>query len=155
MQLTNAARQLKQKKVPFTYHTYEVNENDLSADHVARSLAVPIERLYKTICLRDDRNRHAFFLIAGHLEINLKDAAKAWGVKKVAPIAVKELETLTGYVRGGVSPIGAKKPFPVFIHDAAQTLETMIISAGKRGFQIELAPNDLLRFTNGRWFNQT
>lgn len=154
MQLTNAARQLKQRKIPFTYHAYEVDESDVSAKHVAASLGKPLDQLYKTICLEDDQRRHAFFLISGDLTIDLKSAARAWGVKKVSPVSMKELETLTGYIRGGVSPIGAKKRFPVFLHDSAKEKETIVISAGKRGYQLELAPADLLQFTEGSWFTQ-
>ncbi|MFY9858105.1 MAG: YbaK/EbsC family protein, partial [Exiguobacterium chiriqhucha] len=117
MQLTNAARQLKQRNVPFTYHTYEVDESDVSAKHVAASLGKPLDQLYKTICLENEQRRFAFFLISGELDIDLKAAAQAWGAKKASPVPMKELEALTGYIRGGVSPIGAKKRFPVFLHD--------------------------------------
>ena len=154
MQLTNAARQLKQKKIPFTYHTYEVDETDVSAKHVAMTLNKPLDELYKTICLMNEKKQYAFFLISGERDIDLKAAAKAWGAKKASPIPMKELETLTGYIRGGVSPIGAKKSFPVYLHEAAQDRETITISAGKRGYQIELTPEDLLQFTNGHWFSQ-
>lgn len=154
MQLTNAARQLKQRNVPFTYHTYEVDETDVSAKHVAHSLNKPLDELYKTICLSNEKKQHAFFLISGEDEIDLKAAAKAWGTKKVSPVPMKELEALTGYIRGGVSPIGAKKRFPVFLHEAAKEKETITISAGKRGFQLELKPDDLLKFVGGRWFTQ-
>lgn len=152
MQLTNAARQLKQQKIPFTYHTYEVDPSDVSAAHVAHTLQKPLHHLYKTICLENEKGEYAFFLISGDRDIDLKAAAKAWATKKASPIPMKQLEPLTGFVRGGVSPIGAKKRFPVFLHEAAKQQETIIISAGKRGFQIELAPDDLLRVTNGRWF---
>lgn len=154
MQLTNAARQLKQRDVPFTYHSYVVDESDVSAKHVAASLDKPLDQLYKTICLENEQRKYAFFLISGDLDIDLKAAAKAWGAKKAAPVPMKELEALTGYIRGGVSPIGAKKRFPVFLHDSASRKGTIIISAGKRGYQIELAPDDLIRFTDGRWFTQ-
>lgn len=154
MQLTNAARQLKQRNIPFTYHAYEVDETDVSARHVATSLNKPLDELYKTICLVSEKKQHAFFLISGEQEIDLKAAAKAWGVKKVAPVPMKELEALTGYIRGGVSPIGAKKRFPVFLHEDANKKQTITISAGKRGYQIELKPDDLLQFTDGRLFTQ-
>lgn len=154
MQLTNAARQLKQRNVPFTYHTYEVDETDVSARHVASALQKPLEEMYKTLLLVNEKKQYAFFLISGEREIDLKAAAKAWNAKKVSPVPMKELETLTGYIRGGVSPIGAKKRFPVFLHEAARQRETITISAGKRGFQLELKPDDLLKFLGGRWFTQ-
>lgn len=154
MQLTNAARQLKQRKIPFTFHTYDVDPSDVSASHVAASMGKPLNQLYKTICLENEQKRHAFFLIPGDMDVDLKAAAKAWGAKKASPVPMKELEALTGYIRGGVSPIGSKKPFPVFLHESAKQKETIIISAGKRGAQLELTPDDLLRFMNGRWFTQ-
>ena len=154
MQLTNAARQLKQRNIPFTYHVYEVDETDVSARHVATALQKPLDELYKTIFLVNEKNQYAFFLISGEHDIDLKAAAKAWNAKKVSPVPMKDLETLTGYIRGGVSPIGAKKRFPVFLHDVARQKETITISAGKRGFQLELKPDDLLKFVGGRLFTQ-
>ncbi|TCI43248.1 MULTISPECIES: Cys-tRNA(Pro) deacylase [unclassified Exiguobacterium] len=154
MQLTNAARKLKQRNIPFTYLSYVVDESDVSAKHVAASLDKPLDQLYKTICLENEQRKYAFFLISGDLDIDLKAAAKAWGAKKASPVPMKELEALTGYIRGGVSPIGAKKRFPVFLHDSAKQKDKIIISAGKRGYQIELTPDDLIRFTDGRWFTQ-
>ena len=100
------------------------------------------------------RTSNADSPFSGELDIDLKAAAKAWGAKKASPVPMKELETLTGYIRGGVSPIGAKKRFPVFLHDSARQKDTIIISAGKRGYQLELTPTDLLRFTDGHWFTQ-
>ena len=143
---TNAARLLDKAKIAYELIPYEVDENDLAATHVAESLGEPIERVYKTLVLKGDRNGHFVCVIQGDKEVDLKLAAKVSGNKKCDLIPMKELLPTTGYIRGGCSPIGMKKPFPTFIHTSCTDLEIIYISAGVRGLQIAIAPDDLIRF---------
>lgn len=151
--ITNAARLLKQSNVTFDLLNYDVDLNDLSAGAVANKIGRPAEDIYKTLVLVDDRGHHAFVVLSGAEELSLKAIAKAIGTKKVQLVPMKDLEKLTGYIRGGVSPIGAKRAFPVYLSDTAETKQTIIISAGKRGSQLVLAPQDLLAFTKGKVFS--
>ena len=120
---TNAARLLDKAGISYTLIPYEVDENDLAAQHVADSLGQPIERVFKTLVLHGDRNGHLVCVIPGNLEVNLKAAAKASGNKKVEMIAMKDLLPVTGYIRGGCSPIGMKKKFPTLIEQSALDFE--------------------------------
>lgn len=144
-QKTNAARLLDQKKIAYELVGYEVDENDLSAVHVATLLNEPIECVFKTILLRGDRNGLLVSVIPGDCEVNLKAVATLSQNKKVEAVAVKELLPLTGYIRGGCSPIGMKKPYPVYIHESALQHPHIFVSAGQRGLQLKLAPQDLIR----------
>lgn len=143
---TNAARLLDKARVAYSLNTYEVDENDLSAIHVAEQLGVRAGLLFKTLVLSGDR--HGFFVcvIPGDAEVDLKKAAKISGNKKADLIPMKELLPLTGYVRGGCSPIGMKKRFPTYVDSHALDETYIYISAGIRGLQIKLAPTDLVDF---------
>ncbi|KWW30812.1 MAG: putative transcription regulator [bacterium P3] len=147
---TNAARMLDQMKISYGLVPYEVDENDLGAAHIARQLGQPIERLFKTLVLRGDRTGLFVCVIPGAEEVDLKKAAKVTGNKKVEMIHVKELLPLTGYIRGGCSPIGMKKPLPTWFHETVMNHDTVYCSAGQRGLQFRLAPADLLRAAKGR-----
>ena len=146
---TNAARLLDKAKIAYELIPYEVDENDLSAIHVAASLGENIEQVFKTLVLHGDKSGYFVCVIPGEHEVDLKLAAKASGNKKCDLIPVKELLPLTGYIRGGCSPIGMKKPFPTFFHISVLQHSVIYISAGVRGLQIRIAPQDLLRFVGG------
>ena len=145
---TNAARILDKLKIPYEIKTYEVDENDLSAVHVAETAGLDVETVFKTLVTRGDKTGILMAVIGGADEINLKNLAKASGNKSVEMIALKELLPLTGYVRGGCSPLGAKKDYPVYLDSKALTHEKISISAGQRGMQLILSPNDLVKATN-------
>ena len=161
---TNVARLLDKAKVPYELIPYEVDENDLSAVHVAASLGEDIECVFKTLVLHGDKSgyfvcecvfktlvlhgdKSGYFVcvIPGEHEVDLKLAAKVSGNKKCDLIPVKELLPLTGYIRGGCSPIGMKKHFPTYIHKTCLDFPFIYVSAGVRGLQIKLAPDDLIR----------
>ena len=142
---TNAARLLDKAKIAYELIPYEVDENDLSAIHVADSLGENIEQVFKTLVLHGDKNGHFVCVIPGEHEVDLKLAAKASGNKKFDLIPMKELLPLTGYIRGGCTPIGMKKPFPTYIHESCLNYPYIYISAGQRGLQLKLDPNDLIK----------
>ena len=145
---TNEARLLDKAKVPYQLVPYEVDENDLSAIHVAEQLGENVEQVFKTLILHGDKSGYFVCVIPGADEVDLKKAAKVSGNKKCEMIPVKELLPLTGYIRGGCSPIGMKKHFPTYIHFSAEQFDNIYISAGQRGLQVLLAPADLVRETN-------
>lgn len=142
---TNVARLLDKAGIGYTLIPYEVDESDLSAGHVAEALGEDVSRVFKTIVLRGDRTGHFVCVVPGNTEINLKKAAKASGNKKCEPIPLKELLPTTGYIRGGCSPIGMKKPLPTYIHRTCLDFDHIYVSAGVRGLQLRLAPQDLIR----------
>lgn len=142
---TNAARLLDKDKISYELVPYEVDENDLSCVHVAASLNENIEQVFKTLVLHGDKSGYFVCVIPGEHEVDLKLAAKVSGNKKCDLIPMKELLPLTGYIRGGCSPIGMKKHFPTYIHHTAEQYPYIYISAGQRGLQIKLDPADLLR----------
>ena len=146
---TNAARLLDQLKISYELIPYEVDGNNLGADHIAAQLELPIEQLFKTLVLRGDKTGLFVCVIPGAEEVDLKKAAKVTGNKKVEMIHVKELLPLTGYIRGGCSPIGMKKPLPTWFHLTLTDYETVYCSAGQRGLQFRIAPEDLLRAAKG------
>ncbi|MBQ1808576.1 MAG: Cys-tRNA(Pro) deacylase [Selenomonas sp.] len=141
---TNAARILDTLGISYELKTYEVDENDLSAVHVAASVGMPIEMVYKTLVCRGDKNGVVMAVIPGGGELDLKALAAASGNKRVEMVHLKEVFALTGYIRGGCSPLGAKKDYPVFLDDSALAQEIIAVSAGKRGEQILLKPADLV-----------
>ena len=145
---TNAARILDKLGIDYEIKTYEVDETDLSAVHVAQVVGMDIKTVFKTLVTRGDKTGIIMAVIGGANEINLKSLAKASGNKSVEMIALKELLPLTGYVRGGCSPLGAKKNYPVFIDSRALEQEKISISAGQRGMQIILSPEDLVTAAN-------
>lgn len=146
---TNAARQLDQMKIAYELIPYDVDENNLGADHIAAQLGLPIDQLFKTLVLRGDKSGLFVCVIPGAEEVDLKKAAKVTGNKKVEMIHVKELLPLTGYIRGGCSPIGMKKPLPTWFHQTLTDYEAVYCSAGQRGLQFRIAPQDLLRSAKG------
>ena len=143
---TNAARLLDKAGVSYRLIPYEFDENDLAAQHVADSLGQDIARVFKTLVLHGDRTGHVVCVVPGNAEVDLKALAKASGNKKVEMIPMKDLLSVTGYIRGGCSPIGMKKRFPTYFHTTALDFETIYVSAGVRGLQIEIAPADLIGF---------
>lgn len=146
IQKTNAARLLEAAGIAFDLIPYEVDENNLAADHVAEQLGEPIEQVFKTLVLRGDRTGLFVCVMPGNMEVDLKVAAKISGNKSCAMIHMKELLPETGYIRGGCSPIGMKKPLPTFIHESALLYDYIFVSAGVRGLQIKIGPEDLIRF---------
>ena len=146
VQKTNAARLLDAAGIPYTLVPYEVDEEHLEASHVAEQLGEDLDRVFKTLVLRGDRNGLFVCVMPGSLEVDLRVAARISGNKNCAMIHVKELLPLTGYIRGGCSPIGMKKPYPTFIHESALLWDTIYISAGVRGLQIGIEPQALIGF---------
>lgn len=142
---TNVARLLDKAKVSYELIPYEVDESDLSAVHVAASLGENVEQVFKTIVLHGEKSGYFVCVVPGDQEIDLKRAAKVSGNKKCELLPMKELLPVTGYIRGGCSPIGMKKHFPTYIHHTADQYPYIYISAGQRGLQIKLDPADLLR----------
>ena len=147
---TNAARLLDKAGLKYNLIPYEFDENDLAAQHVADSLGQDIARVFKTLILHGDKTGHLVCVIPGNCEVDLKALAKASGNKKVEMILMKDLLSVTGYIRGGCSPIGMKKRFPTYFHNTVTNHETIFVSAGVRGLQIEIAPSDLIRFVQGK-----
>jgi ybaK/ebsC protein len=143
---TNAVRLLEAAGVPFGTVEYEVDENDLAAQHVANQLGEDINCVFKTLVLRGERTGLFVCVIPGNCEVDIKKAASVAGDKKAEMIAMKELLPLTGYIRGGCSPVGMKKPFPTFFHSTAIDFETIYVSAGMRGLQLRIAPQALIDF---------
>lgn len=141
---TNAARLLDRAKINYALVPYEVDETDLAADHVAKSLGEDINQVFKTLVLRGERNGLFVCVVPGNCEVDLKKAAHSAGEKKVEMIAMKELLPLTGYIRGGCSPIGMKKPLRTFIHSTCMDFPFIFVSAGQRGLQFKIAPADLV-----------
>ena len=148
---TNAARILDAAGVQYQLREYEVDEDDLSAPHVAEKIEMPAEQVFKTLVARGDRTGVLMASIPANTELDLKALANASGNKKVELVAVKEVLGLTGYIRGGVSPVGVKKPYPFFLDETAILFDTISVSAGIRGCQMVLAPDDLLRVTGGAY----
>ncbi len=141
---TNAARMLDKAKISYRLISYSVDENDISAAHVAESLGQNIEQVFKTLVLHGDKKGYLVCVVPGNHEIDLKKAARVSGNKRCEMIPVKELFPLTGYIRGGCSPLGMKKKFPTYIHTTLRDFKKIYVSAGLRGLQIEIAPQDLV-----------
>ncbi len=143
MSKTNAVRLLERAGIAFGTRTYEIDEDALDAVSVARSVGVDPDRVFKTLVTVSDGGEHFVFCVPGTAELDLKKAAGAAGVKRIALIRLRDLLPLTGYVHGGCSPLGMKKSFPTWIDDSSELFETILISGGARGLQLELAPRDL------------
>ncbi len=143
IQKTNAARLLDRADVAYELVPYQVDENDLSARHLAAQLGLDAAQVFKTLVLSGDKSGHFVCVVPGDSELDLKKAARASGNKNCAMLPMKELFPLTGYVRGGCSPLGMKKHFPTYIDETAQLFDAIYVSAGQRGLQIKLAPEDL------------
>lgn len=138
---------LDKAKVAYQLVAYEVDEDDVSAAAVAQKLGQDVTRVFKTLVLHGDKGGHIVCVVPGDDEVDLKKVARASGNKKCEMIAVKELLPLTGYIRGGCSPVGMKKPFPTYIHQSATGFDHIYVSAGLRGVQLRMAPQDLIRAT--------
>ena len=143
---TNAARLLDKAGITYRLIPYEVDENDLAAQHVADSLGQDIAMVFKTLVLHGDKTGHIVCVVPGNMEVDLKALAKVSGNKKVEMIAMKDLLSVTGYIRGGCSPIGMKKPFPTYFHSTALTFDKIYVSAGVRGLQLEINPEELISY---------
>ncbi len=150
---TNAARILDKLGIQYKIAEYEVDETDLSATHLAETIGQNVDIIFKTLVARGEKSGHAVFIIPGGCELNLKAAAQALGDKKVAMIQVKELLPLTGYIRGGCSPFGMKKPFPTYIHESVLNHPVVYVSAGVRGMQLIISPQDLIKATGAKTWN--
>jgi Cys-tRNA(Pro)/Cys-tRNA(Cys) deacylase len=145
---TNAARILDASGIAYEIREYEVDENDLSAPHVAEAIGMPPEQVFKTLVARGDQTGVLMACIPANSELDLKALAAASGNKKVELVAVKEVLGLTGYIRGGVSPVGTRKPYPFYLDETAELWDIVSVSAGLRGRQMLLAPSDLARVTS-------
>ena len=143
---TNAARLLDKANIAYETITYEVDENDLAATHVAEQLHEDIAQVFKTLVLRGDRNGLFVCVIPGDAEVDLKKAARVSGNKHASMLPMKELLPTTGYIRGGCSPIGMKKPLPTYMHESCADHPHIYVSAGRRGLQLKLSPTDLATF---------
>ena len=143
MTRTNVMRLLDAAKIPYYTAEYDWDESDLSGTHAAKAVGLPPEQVFKTLVARGAKQGYLVFCIPVCCELDLKKAAKAAGDKKVELIHVKELLPLTGYLRGGCSPIGMKKTFPTFLDETAQLFDTIAVSAGQRGCQVILPPDAL------------
>ena len=148
-QKTNVMRLLEQKKIKYIPHEYAHGEEAVDGVTVAAILGQDVEKVFKTLVARGASKKIYVFDIPVAEELDLKKAAKAVGEKSVAMIHVREITELTGYVRGGCSPIGMKKQYSTVIHSSCEELDTMMVSAGKIGFQVELDPKELLKLTRG------
>lgn len=142
---TNAARILDAAGVHYQLREYPVDENDLSAPHVAEAIGMPPEQVFKTLVVRGDRTGVLLACIPGNSELNLKALAAASGNKKVELVPLKELLGLTGYIRGGVSPVGTKKSYPLYLDETVDLWDVVAVSAGMRGLQMLVAPDDLVK----------
>jgi Cys-tRNA(Pro)/Cys-tRNA(Cys) deacylase len=145
MTKTNAARMLDSAGIHYELREYQVDENDLSAPHVAAAIGMPPEQVFKTLVARGDRTGVLLACIPANTELDLKALAAASGNKKVELVAMKEVLPLTGYIRGGVSPVGTRKPYPLYLDETADLWDIISVSAGIRGCQMLLAPDDLAR----------
>ncbi len=150
-QKTNAVRLLDQMKIDYQLREYEVDEHDLSAEHVAESLGISAENLYKTLILKGQKDPFLVAIIPGNAHLDLKKLAKVSGNKSCEMLPLKDLLTVTGYIRGGCSPIGMKKLFPTYIEEMATVAPEIMISAGKRGLQIVLNPEVLKDLIQGEF----
>lgn len=147
MKKTNAARLLDAKSIHYEFVEYEVDETDLSATNLAKKIGENIEQIFKTLVLRGDKTGVFVSVIPGNAEVDLKKAAKISGNKNCAMVQQKELLPLTGYIRGGCSPLGMKKTYPIYIHETCQLFGHIFISAGQRGLQLKINPEDLIKVT--------
>ena len=151
MTKTNVMRLLDSAKIPYRTAEYAYDENDLGGMHAAAGIGMPPEQIFKTLVARGEKRGFLVFCIPVCCELDLKKAAKAAGDKNMALIPVKDLLPLTGYIRGGCSPLAGKKVYPVFIDQSAAAHDHIYVSAGLRGVQLQLRPGDLLRAAHGTY----
>ena len=147
---TNAARLLDTLGIRYELRAYEVDPEDLSAETVAAKVGLPAEQVFKTLVARGDRTGVLLAVVPGDAELDLKALARLSGDRKVDTVPLKELQPLTGYIRGGVTALGGKKDYPVFVDETVELFDIISISAGVRGTQLLLAPADYLRVTKGK-----
>lgn len=152
---TNAMRLLRAAKIPFETRSYEVDENDLSGVHAAQLMDVPPEQVFKTLVAKGEKRGPLVFVIPVAEELDLKKCAAAAGDKRAELIPMKELLPLTGYIRGGCSPVGMKKPYPTYLDETATLFEQILVSAGKRGLQLVVDPQQLCGFLGGNFADLT
>ena len=145
---TNAARLLDSLKIPYELRSYEVDLDDLSAPTVARKIGLPVEQVFKTLLTESSEHTHIFAVLPGDQELDLKKLAHAAKVKKLDLAPLKQVEPLTGYVRGAVTLLAARKPFPAFADETIELHDIISVSAGQRGLQLLLSPPDYLRATS-------
>jgi Cys-tRNA(Pro)/Cys-tRNA(Cys) deacylase len=147
---TNAVRLLERLGVPFELRAYAVDPDDLAAETVARKIGMPAEQVFKTLVARGDKHGVCLAVVPGNCALDLKALAGATGDKRIETVPLKEVEPLTGYIRGGVTALACKKPYPVYLDETAQLFDTISISAGLRGLQILIAPDDYIRVVDAR-----
>lgn len=148
---TNAMRRLDELGIFYQTREYQVDSDDLTAESVAVKIQLPAEQVFKTLVVRGERNGPAFAIIPGDAELNLKALAKLAGERKMELIPLKEVQPLTGYVRGGVTVLAAKKEFPVFLDETAILFDLISVSAGVRGMQMLLHPDEYARAVNANY----
>ena len=148
---TNAMRILESLSIPYTVHTYEWDEEHLDAIHAAASAGLDTERVYKTIVMMNSNKELFVFCLPAEFSVSLKKARAVTGSKELDLLPLTELQKYTGYIRGGCSPLGMKKHYPTFISELAELEETIYVSAGQRGMQLSLRPDDLIKATNGSY----
>lgn len=148
---TNAVRLLETLGISFETRAYEVDPDDLAAESVARKVGFPPEQVFKTLVARGDKHGVCLAVVPGDCELDLKALAKVTGDKKVDTVSLKEVEPLTGYIRGGVTALACKKAYPVYLDETAQLFEVFCVSAGMRGLQVVLSPDDYSRAVNAKF----
>ena len=151
MSKTNAVRLLEAQNIPYSIIEYDFNEDEIDAVSVAKKIGAEPESVFKTLVAVNERNEFFVFVIPGNFELNLKNAARVTGNKNIELIKVKDLQPLTGYLRGGCSPIGMKKQYPTFIDENAQLFNNIFVSAGARGIQLNISPDNLCNITNAKF----
>lgn len=147
---TNAVRMLDAAKIAYELREYEVDPEDLSAETVAAKVNLPLEQVFKTLVMRGDRNGVCLAVVPGNTVVDEKAMARLTGDRRVEMVPLKEVQALTGYIRGGVTAIAGKRDYPVYVDETAELFDVISISAGMRGLQILLAPGDYLRVTKGK-----
>jgi Cys-tRNA(Pro)/Cys-tRNA(Cys) deacylase len=147
---TNGARFLDSLGIPYSLREYEVDAEDLTAITVAKKIEMPVEQVFKTLLTTDGLGNYFFAVLAGDAEVDFKKLARAAGVRKAEMVSLKEVQPLTGYIRGGVTVFGAKKAYPVFADETIELFDQISVSAGVRGTQLLLAPADYLRAAEAR-----
>lgn len=152
---TNAVRLLEQAGIPFATREYPVSEDALDAISVARAIGAEPERVFKTLVTVSDAGEHCVFCLPGSAELDLKKAARAAGARRIGMLPLRDLRPLTGYVHGGCSPIGMKRTLPTRVDESAELFDTILVSAGARGLQVEIAPGELVRLVGARYDDLT
>jgi len=151
MKKTNAVRILDSFNIQYKLFSYEFNEDEIDAVSVANKINAPHDQVFKTLVTIGDKSGVVVFVLPGNAELNLKKAAASSGNKRIEMIKVKDLLSLTGYIRGGCSPLGMTKKYPTFIEETSQLFESIYVSSGVRGMQMLLSPSDLARITDARF----